>query len=187
MIHEVARAPSFKLRVTESLPTISLFFSWDSSPWLPASSEALSLSPSACPSASCSACCRLSLWQTSKAWPTVRTMRIAWVWRVVVGFGVTGQDGRRVKKTGHKNSAHTKVSHLSSHLLLGLEDVAPEGVARTVSGNVAENLQVLRVVRHVENPKKKKGANSQDKPASVSSATRQKFSPELYLLRNNSR
>lgn len=37
---------------------------------------------SSCPSAVCCACCRLSLWQTSKAWPTVRTMRMAWLWQI---------------------------------------------------------------------------------------------------------
>lgn len=43
------------------------------------SSPFLSLSPSSCPSAFCWVCCRLSLWQTSNACPTVRTMRMAWL------------------------------------------------------------------------------------------------------------
>lgn len=50
---------------------------------LPGSPEPLlflSLSPSSWPSAFCCVCCRLSLWQTSKACPTVRTIRIAWLW-----------------------------------------------------------------------------------------------------------
>lgn len=38
------------------------------------------------------------------------------------------------------------------YLLLGLEDVAPEDVAGPVPGDVAEDLQVLRVVGHVEDP-----------------------------------
>lgn len=38
-----------------------------------------SLWQSSCPSAFCCVCCRLSLWQTSNAWPTVRTMRMAWL------------------------------------------------------------------------------------------------------------
>lgn len=53
-------------------------------PWcLPGSPEPslfLSLSPSSWPSAFCCVCCRLSLWQTSKACPTVRTILIAWLW-----------------------------------------------------------------------------------------------------------
>lgn len=39
-----------------------------------------SLSPSSWPSALCCVCCRLSLWHTSKACPTVRTIRMAWLW-----------------------------------------------------------------------------------------------------------
>lgn len=38
------------------------------------------------------------------------------------------------------------------YLLLGLEDIAPEDVAGAVSSDVAEDLQVLGVVRHVEDP-----------------------------------
>lgn len=48
------------------------------------SSPDWSLWPSAglsgCSSEFCSACCRLSLWHTSNAWPTVRTIRMAWLW-----------------------------------------------------------------------------------------------------------
>lgn len=49
---------------------------------LPGSPEpllSLSLLPSSWPSAFCCVCCRLSLWHTSKACPTVRTIRIAWL------------------------------------------------------------------------------------------------------------
>lgn len=66
----------------------------------------------------------------------------------------------RYRSCSFLTNTHTKFSRLSSHLLLGLEDVAPEGVAGAVSGNVAENLQVLRVVRHVEYPGKKKKKNN---------------------------
>lgn len=38
----------------------------------------------------------------------------------------------------------------ASYLLLGFEDVAPEGVVGAVPRDVAEYFQVLRVVRHVE-------------------------------------
>lgn len=41
--------------------------------------QVLSTSPSSWPSAFCWVCWRLSLWQTSKAWPTVRTIRMAWL------------------------------------------------------------------------------------------------------------
>lgn len=44
------------------------------------SSPFFSLFPSSCPSTLCCVCCRLSLWHTSNAWPTVRTMRMAWLW-----------------------------------------------------------------------------------------------------------
>lgn len=40
-----------------------------------------------------------------------------------------------------------------SYLLLGLEDIAAEDIALSISGDVAENLQILRVVGHVEYPK----------------------------------
>lgn len=40
-----------------------------------------------------------------------------------------------------------------SYLLLGLEDIAAEDVALSISGDVAENLQILRVMGHVEYPK----------------------------------
>lgn len=41
-----------------------------------------------------------------------------------------------------------------SYLLLGLEDVAAEDVTLSVSCDVAENLQILRVMRHVEYPER---------------------------------
>lgn len=39
-----------------------------------------------------------------------------------------------------------------THLLVGLEDIALEDVAGAVPRDVAPDLEVLRVVRHVENP-----------------------------------
>lgn len=39
-----------------------------------------------------------------------------------------------------------------THLPLGFEDVAVEHAALPLSGDVAEDLQVLGVVRHVEDP-----------------------------------
>lgn len=41
-----------------------------------------------------------------------------------------------------------------TYLLLGFEDVAPEHVALSISGNITEDFQVLRVVRHIEDPVK---------------------------------
>lgn len=43
----------------------------------------------------------------------------------------------------------------AEYLLFGLKDVAPKSVAGPISGNVAKNLQILRVVGHVKNPKRK--------------------------------
>lgn len=40
----------------------------------------------------------------------------------------------------------------NSHLLPGLEDVAAEGITGAIPGDVAEDLQVLGVMRHVEDP-----------------------------------
>lgn len=42
------------------------------------------------------------------------------------------------------------------YLLLGLEDVAPEAVAGAVSGDETEDLQVLGVMRHVEDSGRRK-------------------------------
>lgn len=39
-----------------------------------------------------------------------------------------------------------------SHLLLGLEDVTAEDVILSISGDVAEDLQVLGVMRYIEDP-----------------------------------
>lgn len=41
-----------------------------------------------------------------------------------------------------------------SHLLLGLEDVTAEHVTLSISGNVAEDLQILGVMRHIEDPER---------------------------------
>ena len=41
------------------------------------------------------------------------------------------------------------------YLLLGLEDVAPEAVIGAVSGDEAEDLQVLGIMRHVEDSGRK--------------------------------
>ena len=49
------------------------------------------------------------------------------------------------------SSALELVAH-ATHLLVSLEDVAPKGVVRYLSGDVAEDLEVLRVVRHIEYP-----------------------------------
>lgn len=43
-----------------------------------------------------------------------------------------------------------------SHLLLGLEHITAENIALTISGNVAEDLQILWVMRNVEYSKKNK-------------------------------
>lgn len=43
-----------------------------------------------------------------------------------------------------------------THLLVGLEHVALEYIARAVPGDVAPDLKVLRVMGHVENPERKK-------------------------------
>lgn len=41
------------------------------------------------------------------------------------------------------------------YLFLGLEDIAAEDVALSVSSNVAENFQILGVMRHVEYPERR--------------------------------
>lgn len=41
------------------------------------------------------------------------------------------------------------------YLFLGLEDVAAEDVALSVSSDVTENLQILGVMRHVEYPERR--------------------------------
>lgn len=50
-----------------------------------------------------------------------------------------------------------------SYLFLGLEDVAAEDVALSVSGDVTENLQILGVVRHVEYPERRNEMGQQNK------------------------
>lgn len=57
--------------------------------------------PSSWPSAPCCVCCRLSLWHTSKACPTVRTMRIAWLW----GRGDAGEGEGTPARTGGRGGA----------------------------------------------------------------------------------
>lgn len=41
-----------------------------------------------------------------------------------------------------------------SHLLLGLEDVAAKDVALSISGNIAEDLQILGVMGNVKYPER---------------------------------
>ena len=43
-----------------------------------------------------------------------------------------------------------------TYFLVRLEDVASEGVIRHFSSDVAEDLQVLRVMGHIEDPARKK-------------------------------
>lgn len=50
-----------------------------------------------------------------------------------------------------------------SYLFLGLEDVAAEDVALSVSGDVTENLQILGVMRHVENPERRNEMGQQNR------------------------
>jgi hypothetical protein len=49
---------------------------------------------------------------------------------------------------------------LDTHLFIGFEYVALEHVAGAISRDVAEDLEVLRVVRHVEYPEENKGQAS---------------------------
>lgn len=49
------------------------------------------------------------------------------------------------------------------YLFLGLEDVAAEDVALSVSGDVTENLQILGVMRHVEYPEGRNEMGHQDR------------------------
>ena len=43
------------------------------------------------------------------------------------------------------------------HLSVCLEDVASEGVVRHLTSDVAEDLHVLRIVRHIEDPGGREG------------------------------
>lgn len=52
-----------------------------------------------------------------------------------------------------KVKASKQASYLS-YLLLGLEDIAAENITLSISGYVAENLQILGVMRHIEYPER---------------------------------
>lgn len=56
-----------------------------------------------------------------------------------------------------------KRSFSLSYLLLGLEHITAEHIALSISGNVAEDLQILRVMRHVEDPKRKENRSETKK------------------------
>lgn len=58
------------------------------------------------------------------------------------------------------------------HLLLGLEDIAPEDVAGPIASDVAEDLQVLRVVGHVEDPAGRAGAGKRARGGLAAGHTR---------------
>ena len=45
------------------------------------------------------------------------------------------------------------------HLFVGFEDVAAEQVAARIAGDVAEDLQILTVVRNVKDPAKNANCN----------------------------
>lgn len=49
------------------------------------------------------------------------------------------------------------------YLFLGLEDVAAEDVALSVSSDVTENLQILGVMRHVEYPERRNKMGQQNR------------------------
>lgn len=105
------------------------------------SSADLSLAPSAWPSAFCRACCRLSLWHTSKAWPTVRTTRMAWLCRAHTPSALSWGPRAAPPPPGAPPGSGHECG--TPHLLLGFEDVAPEGVVGTVPSDVTEYFQVL--------------------------------------------
>lgn len=65
-----------------------------------------SLWQSSCPSAFCCVCCRLSLWQTSNAWPTVRTIRMAWLWK------------------GRERESYSQNTFMCCHLLQSTRDIS---------------------------------------------------------------
>lgn len=56
-----------------------------------------------------------------------------------------------------------KQSFSLSYLLLGLEHITAEHIALSISGNVAEDLQILGVMRHVEDPKRKENRSETKK------------------------
>lgn len=76
------------------------------SPWRPESVQVLGLSASSWPSAFCCVCCRLSLWHTSKAWPTVRTIRMAWLCKqrqhTHTHTGKLGKSGKAQRMSGER-------------------------------------------------------------------------------------
>lgn len=49
------------------------------------------------------------------------------------------------------------------YLFLGLEDVAAEDVALSISSDVTENLQILGVMRHVEYPERRNKMGQQNR------------------------
>lgn len=74
------------------------------------------------------------------------------------------------------------------YLFLGLEDVAAEDVALSVSSDVTENLQILGVMRHVEYPERRDKMGQQNRTwmqawqhfLNVSSEAQQALSPFLW-------
>ncbi len=53
-----------------------------------------------------------------------------------------------------KRKFQKKVQLCFSYLLLGLEHIAAEDITLSISRDVAENLQILGVMRHIEYPEK---------------------------------
>lgn len=65
-------------------------------------------------------------------------------------------------------------------LLFGFEDVAVEGIAGAVSGDIAEDLQVLRVMRYVENPARGKTIGKFSKLSNSKCTTLKKIYIYIY-------
>lgn len=86
-------------------------------------------------------------------------------------------------QAGHQVRQEDTGAGTALYLLLGLEDVAPEDVAGSVPCYVAEDLQVLGVVRHVEDP-----AEKHRKPEnSVGASVREEASARGALRADSSR
>ena len=64
----------------------------------------------------------------------------------------SGQVSNSITQEERQHSSSASGAAGLSYLLLGLEDVAAEDVALSISGDVAEDLQVLGVVGDVEYP-----------------------------------